>query len=182
MKRITTTTIAASALLVMGLTAVFTANATRPAGKEKAKPVAASKKAQIDRGRYIIATAGCNDCHTPGYMVNGGTTPESEWMTGSGGLGFKGPWGTSYPYNLRKFITGMTESEWINVARNVKGLPPMPWWSLRDMSDDDLKAVYAYAVHLGPKGDAAPAALPPGVEPTTPFVNFDVVMPAKASN
>lgn len=181
MRRISATYVAAGALVVIGLVLAITASSGRPTKAEKGK-VTTSKKALIDRGRYIIATAGCNDCHTPGYMVNGGTTPESEWMTGSGGLGFKGPWGTSYPYNLRKFINGLTEKEWINVARNVKGLPPMPWWSLRDMSDEDLKAVYAYATFLGPKGEAAPATLPPGVEPSTPYVNFDVVMPGKAAN
>jgi hypothetical protein len=28
--------------------------------------------AQLERGRYLIKTTGCNDCHTPGYTETAG--------------------------------------------------------------------------------------------------------------
>lgn len=38
----------------------------------------------IEAGRYIVATSGCNDCHTPMYARTGGAQPpESEWLKGS---------------------------------------------------------------------------------------------------
>jgi hypothetical protein len=40
------------------------------------------------------------------------------------------------------------------------------------MSDDDLKAIYRYVRFLGPKGEQAPAPLPPGAKPTGPAITF----------
>src|SRR5688572_24082285 len=58
---------------------------------------------RIARGRYLITIGGCNDCHTPGYMQKGPEVPESEWLIGLP-IGFQGPWGTTYPSNLRLVI------------------------------------------------------------------------------
>jgi hypothetical protein len=46
----------------------------------------------------------------------------------------------------------------------------MPWFNLRDMSDEDLIAIHRYLRHLGPAGERVPAYLPPGQEPPLPFV------------
>jgi mono/diheme cytochrome c family protein len=60
----------------------------------------AADSKSIARGRYIVKIAGCNDCHTPGYFQTGGKVPEKEWLVGDK-LGWRGPWGTTYPSNLR---------------------------------------------------------------------------------
>ena len=75
---------------------------------------------------------------------------------------------------VRRTVDGLSEAAWIEMARTRNGLPPMPWPSLHAMSDTDLAAVYAFLRDLGPAGDVAPAALPPGVEPTGPWVDFTV--------
>jgi hypothetical protein len=49
----------------------------------------------------------------------------------------------------------------------------MPWFNLRDMSDDDLQAIYRYVTSLGPKGEPAPAYVPPGAVPKTPYIVFE---------
>ena len=49
----------------------------------------------LQRGRYLIQTAGCNDCHTPGYGPNNGQVSEKLWLTGDA-LGWSGPWGTGH--------------------------------------------------------------------------------------
>lgn len=46
--------------------------------------------AQLERGRYLIKTTGCNDCHTQGYTESAGRVAESRWLTGSS-LGWQGP-------------------------------------------------------------------------------------------
>ena len=97
----------------------------------------AADKRQIDRGRYLATIGGCNDCHTPHYMERDGRIPEAEWLTGSA-MGFQGPWGTTYPANLRLIAQNMTEAQWIARAR-APMRPPMPWFNLAKMSDADLR-------------------------------------------
>jgi len=125
----------------------------------------------LDRGRYLAQVAGCNDCHTSGYLMNGGKVPESEWLKGDS-FGWRGPWGTTYPPNLRLFMRGMSEDQWVETARTLKRRPPMPWYTVNMMHEDDLRALYRFTVSLGEPGKPAPAYLPPGVEPTTPYALF----------
>ena len=95
-------------------------------------------KSQIERGRYIIQVSGCNDCHTPGYIMNDGNTPVEKWLTGDG-LGWRGPWGTTYGANLRLFVKDMTEDQWVQTAKTLKRRPPMPWFNLNVMNEQDLR-------------------------------------------
>jgi hypothetical protein len=136
---------------------------------------------QIDRGRYMVRIAGCNDCHTAGYTMTGGKVEESGWLTGDN-LGFRGPWGTTYPPNLRLIINSLTEEQWMSLARNLHARPPMPWWILHDMSEKDLKAMYAFVKWLGPAGQPAPRYAPPGENPAGPTVDFPAPPGAQPAN
>ena len=138
-----------------------------------AVPVAALAKedAQLKRGRYLVEIGGCNDCHTPGYAPSGGKVPESQWLTGDR-LGWHGPWGTTYPRNLRLYFQDLTEAQWLQKAKTLETRPPMPWFDVRAMSTADLKAVYRYIRHLGPAGQPAPGDLPAGETPPQPYVEF----------
>jgi mono/diheme cytochrome c family protein len=127
----------------------------------------------VERGRYLARIAGCNDCHTAGYPQAGGLVPESEWLKGDV-LGWRGPWGTTYAGNLRLFADGINEDQWVHLARHVRFRPPMPWFILRDMSDEDVVAIYRFLRHLGPAGEPAPAWVPPDREPDGPYVQFPV--------
>lgn len=126
--------------------------------------------ASIARGRYLVATAGCNDCHTAGYAEAGGKVAQSDWLLGTP-VGFRGPWGVSYPANLRLTVQAVTEEEWLKFAR-VERLPPMPWFNLRDMNDEDLRSMYRFIRSLGPKGGRAPAPVAPNVNVGTPYIQF----------
>lgn len=130
----------------------------------------------IEAGRYLIMTGGCNDCHTPGYAPSGGKVPESEWLKGNG-TGFRGPWGTTYPHNLRRTVAGMTEDAWVAMLSTREDSAPMPWPSVRAMAEADKRALYRYIKSLPLEGDPAPTALPPGQTPTTPYENMMPVMP-----
>ena len=125
----------------------------------------------VERGRYLLRIAGCNDCHTPGYLVSEGKVPEKDWLTGDT-LGWRGPWGTTYASNLRLFVQGMTEAQWVKTARVLKVRPPMPWFNLNRMHEEDLKAIYQFLRYLGPGGAPAPAYVPPDQEPKTPYALF----------
>ena len=130
----------------------------------------AGKADDIGHGRYLIQTSGCNDCHTAGYMQKDGDVPESEWLTGDA-LGWQGPWGTTYPANLRLLVHSLTEAQWLARARQPMR-PPMPSPSLRVMTDADLKAIYRYVKSLPLKGPAAPAYVPPGGKVATPYLDL----------
>lgn len=126
---------------------------------------------QLDRGRYLVRIAGCNDCHTAGYAPSGGKVPESQWLLGDS-LGWRGPWGTTYPINLRLYMQGYTEEQWVKTAKTAKARPPMPWFALHHMSEGDLRALYRYVRHLGPAGKPAPAYVPPDKTPSGPYIQF----------
>jgi len=126
---------------------------------------------ETERGRYIIAISGCNDCHTPGFLLNGGKTPEKDWLTG-GVTGWRGPWGTTYPTNLRLYFQEITEAQWVQVAKEIQRRPPMPYFSLNAMSEADVRSVYKYIRSLGPAGKPAPKFVPPDKVPPQPYVQF----------
>ena len=125
----------------------------------------------VERGRYLVKIGGCNDCHTPGYVQSGGKVPEKQWLTGDQ-LGWRGPWGTTYPSNLRLFMSKITEAQWVTTAKTAQYRPPMPWFTLHDMTEQDLRAIYRFTRSLGTAGEPAPAFVPPGQEPKGPFVQF----------
>lgn len=124
----------------------------------------------IRHGRYLIQISGCNDCHTAGFMQRDGQVAEADWLTGDA-MGWQGPWGTTYPSNLRLQVQQMDEQAWVARAR-LPMRPPMPAPSLRAMTDDDLKAIYRYIKSLGAKGPAAPAYVPPGGKVATPYLEL----------
>jgi mono/diheme cytochrome c family protein len=131
----------------------------------------------VARGRYLVTVGGCNDCHTADYLQNGGAVPEGEWLKGAA-VGYQGPWGTTYASNLRLVAARQTEAQWVQHARKER-LPPMPWFNVAKMTDEDLKAVYAFIRSLGTPGEAAPAYVAPGGKVTTPYFVFVPVVDQK---
>jgi len=121
----------------------------------------------VSRGRYLVQVAGCNDCHTAHYAELGGKVPEQDWLTGDA-VGWSGPWGTTYPINLRLYLADLTAEQWLVIAHSVVARPPMPWFNLKAMSDADLLAIYHYVRAMGPAGTLAPAYVPPGSIAQTP--------------
>ena len=155
-----------AAVTVVVTAAMTTALAAGP-GATAAKPGEAS----VAAGRYLVKLGGCNDCHTPGYGPSGGKVPEQDWLVGDK-VGWRGPWGTTYPANLRLLSSQMSEQQWLTMARHKEMRPPMPWFTLRDMKTDDLRSVYRFIRALGPKGEPAPAYLPPDQQPQGPVITF----------
>ncbi len=161
-------TLAILAMLIFGLIYIDSVYAEEASPKNPAKSF---NMKQVDYGRYLSVIAGCNDCHTTGYLLSAGTVPEKLWLMGDR-FGWRGPWGTTYAVNLRIFINGLTENQWVETARTVKARPPMPWYALNIMKKSDLKAIYQFIRYLGASGEPSPAYLPPDQEPTTPYALF----------
>ena len=84
-----------------------------------------------------------------------------------------GPWGLSFAANLTSDETGVgnwTELQFITAIRKgkFKGLeggrdllPPMPWQVYRNMTDGDLKAIFAYLKSTKPVSNIVPAPVSP---------------------
>jgi hypothetical protein len=95
-----------------------------------------------------------------------------EVAANGGFTAYLGPWGTSFARNLTPDVaTGLgswTEQMFIDTIRQGKHqgagrplLPPMPWPMYRQMTDDDLKAVFAYLRSIPAVNNAVPEPLPP---------------------
>jgi hypothetical protein len=127
----------------------------------------------IERGRYVVEIMGCNDCHTPGYLVKRSNLPAEDWLVGST-LGFRGYFGTAYPTNLRLAVQNMSEEDWLILAKKMREGSAMADVMLPETADQDLRAIYRFIKYLGPKGTPSPLSLPEGVKPTTQYIDVPV--------
>jgi hypothetical protein len=97
-----------------------------------------------------------------------------QWMmtAAATGTAFAGPWGVSFTANLtpdtntgigiwteEMFIKTLRTGKHWGVSRDI--LPPMPWFNYREMTDDDLKAVFAFLRSIKPITNHVPEPLPP---------------------
>ena len=84
-----------------------------------------------------------------------------------------GPWGISFAANLTSdptgignweeshFMTAIREGKFKGLANNRSLLPPMPWEMIGKMTDEELKAVFAYLKSTKPIKNIVPPAEPP---------------------
>ena len=124
-------------------------------------------RAMVGLGSYFVnATGGCNDCHTcPPYEAGddpytGGHGHPNKQHYLAGGHHF-GPFVTSANLTPQNGLpAGLTEERFIHTIRTGEDpdhphqlLQVMPWPVFRNLTDRDLKAIYAYLSSI-------PTALP----------------------
>lgn len=160
--------------------ALFPILVATQAGAEQAGADVLGDSTTVERGRYLVRISGCNDCHTPGYLERNGQVPEAQWLTGTA-VGFQGPWGTTYPSNLRHSAAELTEQQWVERAREPMR-PPMPWFNLSEMTDRDLVSIYRYLRSLGDAGEPAPMAVAPGHAVSTPYIDLAPKIPHRLAD
>ena len=101
-----------------------------------------------------------------------GTSGKMGWMLFGGDLtNAVGPWGMSFAANITSDETGIgnwTEHNFITAMRTgkMKGLengrqmlPPMPWFNFRNLTDEDLKSIFAYLKSTKPVRNVVPGPL-----------------------
>jgi len=116
----------------------------------------------------MVVTGHCNNCHTDKYAAKAGDVPEANWLLGNS-VGWRSKTGTVYAPNLRLYLQSMSVEAWLIAARVARPRAPMPWWTLRDTSDEDLIAMYRYIQTLKPAGSPAPTFLPADQVPPPPY-------------
>jgi|SRR5215472_1055660 len=103
--------------------------------------------APVVRGAYLVNMAGCRDCHTP--QEKGQDLPG---MAFAGGFPFPGPWGNVATANITPDVSGISyydEALFLELMHtgSVKARklnPIMPIQIYKNLTDDDLKAMFAY--------------------------------------
>lgn len=97
------------------------------------------------------------------------------WTGAQTNTAFSGPWGVSYAINLTPHeLSGIgiwTEDMFVRAIRLGKHwgqsrpiMPPMPWQVYRNMTDEDLHAVWSYLRTIPPIENRPPDYDPPGEE------------------
>jgi mono/diheme cytochrome c family protein len=95
------------------------------------------------------------------------------WAGSQTNTAFSGPWGVSYAMNLTPDeLTGLgiwTEDMFVRAIRLGKHwgqsrpiMPPMPWQVYRNLTDEDLHAVWAYLRTIPAVENRPPDHAPPG--------------------
>jgi len=104
---------------------------------------------------------------------NDGETAKGYVLFTMGLTSATGPWGTSFAANLTPDVTGIgtwSEEQFFTAIRKgkFKGLegsrqllPPMPWEDFGKLTDQDLKAIFAYLKSIKPVENLVPSTIPP---------------------
>lgn len=118
--------------------------------KDVAKPLTADEMKRLaERGAYVAKVADCYACHT----AKGG----APW---AGGMPFEAPFGTLYATNIspdKEFgIGNWVREDFHRAVRDGVGkrethlYPAMPYTSYRQMTEDDVDAVFTYLMTREP--------------------------------
>jgi hypothetical protein len=99
---------------------------------------------------------------------------ESKGLIGTNDLtAWVGPWGISYTANITSDQTGIgswtedqfllciREGKWKGLKNSRSLMPPMPWFTYRLMTDNELKAIFAYLKSTKPIENVEPPIVPP---------------------
>ena len=151
-----------------------------------------ASQSPVERGRYLVGITGCHDCHSP--KVKGMTPDLTRALSGRPSTtavpaptktevhasldftAFGGPWGQTVASNLTPdAATGIgtryNEAAFIAAMRTGKKpngtmiQPPMPNEVYQNMTDDDLKAIFAYLRTIKPVRNAVMAGFTPAGPP-----------------
>jgi len=155
-------------------------------GQAQQKPGGAGANSAVERGRYLVGITGCHDCHSP--KIKGMTPDMTRALSGRPATtkppskadgeihasldltAWYGPWGQSVASNLTPDpATGIgkryNEASFVATMRTGKKpngtavMPPMPAEVYQNMTDDDLKAIWAYLQTVKPINNPVYAGL-----------------------
>jgi len=133
-------------------------------------PPGSRAESPVDRGKYLVTLAGCNDCHTPGYFF--GKPDMASYLAGSD-VAFEIPGLGAFPgrnitpdketgigtWSEEQIITALTQGK----RPDGRILAPiMPYHSFSYLTKDDAAAVAAFLQSLPPIKHAVDGPFKPG--------------------
>lgn len=139
-----------------------------PAASHAADPAA------VERGKYLVNLAGCNDCHTPGYFLG---KPDMARFLGGSEVGFELPGlGVFYGPNLtpdkETGLGGWTDAQvaaaiTTGVRPDNRMLAPiMPYHAFASLTKQDLDGIVAFLRSIPPVSNKVPGPFGPTQTPT----------------
>lgn len=115
--------------------------------------------------------------HPENLVMPPAPAPNGPWIAAAAGTNtaWAGPWGVSFTKNLTPDETGLgkwTADQFILALRTGRHegrgrpiLPPMPWPNYGALSEEDLRAIWAFLQTVPPVKNKVPDPLPPAVAP-----------------
>ena len=175
-----------------GLAAAVVALMCATSGQAQQRAGGAASGVSVDRGKYLVNITGCHDCHSP--KSQGMTPDPARLLSGRPSTtkvpskadgevhasldltAWWGPWGQTIASNLTPDPAtglpgkGYNEKTFLATMRSGKKpngnavMPPMPIDVYQNLTDDDLRSIWAYLATLKPIRNAVLA----GLEPAAP--------------
>lgn len=135
----------------------------------------AAAQAQVDRGKYLVTIAGCNDCHTPGYFFG---KPEMNRFLAGSEVGFEIPGlGVFHGPNLtpdkETGLGNWTVEQIVTALQTGKRpdgrelAPIMPWRAFANLTKDDVTAIAMFLKTIPAVKNKVPGPFGPGEKPTS---------------
>ena len=126
--------------------------------------------AAVDRGKYLVVVAGCNDCHTPGFFFG---KPDMTRYLGGSDVGFEIPGlgvfnGRNITPDKETGIGAWTDEQIaaaITTGKRPDGrqlAPIMGYAAFSYMSKEDVAAVIAYLRSIPAVKNQVPGPFKPG--------------------
>lgn len=137
-------------------------------------PMMAHAQTPVERGKYLVNIAGCNDCHTPGYFLG---KPDAARFLGGSEVGFEIPGlgvfhGPNITPDKATGIGSWTDAQ-IATALTTGARPDgrmlapiMPWHAFANLTKSDLAAVVAYLRTIPAISNKVPGPFGPTEKPT----------------
>ena len=113
--------------------------------------------------------------HPEGLALPAPPKVDGPWgmmFTAMTGTAYAGPWGITYSMNLtpdtatglgnwseQTFLLALKEGKHFGGSRPI--MPPMPWEMYKNMTDEDLKAIFAYLKSIPAVKNKVPEYMPP---------------------
>ena len=147
----------------------------------------AQAESQVDRGKYLVVVASCNDCHTPGFFLG---KPDMAKYLGGSDVGFEIPGlgvfaGRNITPDKETGIGNWTDEQIataITTGKRPDGrllAPIMPYAAFSYMTKEDVAAIVAFLRSVPPVKNEVAGPFKPG-EKVTSFV-FRVLPPGETA-
>jgi mono/diheme cytochrome c family protein len=130
----------------------------------------AEAESQIDRGKYLVVVASCNDCHTPGFFLG---KPDMAKYLGGSDVGFEIPGlgvfaGRNITPDKDTGIGSWTDEQIasaITTGKRPDGrqlAPIMPYAAFSYMTKEDVAAIVAFLRSVPPVKNEVAGPFKPG--------------------
>jgi len=135
---------------------------------------------QLDRGKYLVAISGCNDCHTPGYFVG---QPDAARYLGGSDVGFGIPGhgvfvGPNLTPDMKTGLGGWTVQQIVTaITTGVRPdgrilAPIMPWQGFSHLTKADAVAIAMFLKSLPPVENKVAGPFGREEVPTVPVMSI----------